>query len=118
VWLFLVRSAAVLPSALGPVVVAACVLPGDPLLPLLVVLPALALAAVALALATLTDPVRAAACAGGGWVLLVVALGLASGSPAAPYSRSGQAVEAGVVLTACALLWARRHVLEAGWNRR
>jgi hypothetical protein len=118
VWLFLVRSAAVLPSALGPVVVAACVLPGDPLLPLLVVLPALALVAAALALATLTDPARAAGCVAGGWVVLVVALGLASGSPAAPYSRSGQAVEVCVALTACALLWARRHVLEAGWNRQ
>jgi hypothetical protein len=51
-------------------------------------------------------------------VALVVALGLASGSPAAPYSRSGQAVEICVVLTACALLWARRHVLETGWNRQ
>jgi hypothetical protein len=118
VWLFLVRSAAVLASALGPVVVAACVLPGDPLLPLLVVLPALALAAAALALATLTDPARAAAWAGGGWVALVVVLGLAGGSPAAAYSRSAQAVAVGVVLTACALLWARRYALEAGWNRR
>lgn len=118
VWLFLVRSAAVLPSALGPVVVAACVLPGDPLLPLLVVLPALALVAAALALATLTDPVRAAACAGGGWVALVTAFGLVGGSPAVAYGRPGQAVAVCVVLTACALLWARRHVLEAGWNRR
>ena len=117
-WLFFVRSTAVLASALGPVVVAACVLPGDPLLPLLVVLPALALAAAALALATLTDPGRAAAWAGGGWVALVVVLGLADGSPAAAYNRSGQAVEVCVVLTACALLWARRYALEAGWNRR
>lgn len=118
VWLFFVRSAAVLASALGPVVVAACVLPGDPLLPLLVVLPALALVTAALALATLTDPARAAAWAGGGWVALVVVLGLTDGSPAAAYSRYGQAVEVCVVLTACALLWARRYVLEAGWNRR
>ena len=92
--------------------------PGDPLLPLLVVLPALALAAAALALALLTDPVRAAVCAGGGWVALVVAFGLAGESPAVAYGRSGQVVEVCVVLTACALLWARRHVLEAGWNRR
>jgi hypothetical protein len=106
VWLFLVRSAAVLASALGPVVVAACVLP------------ALALAAAALALATLTDPARAAAWAGGGWVALVVVLGLADGSPAVAYGRSAQAVEVCVVLTACALLWARRYALEAGWNRR
>jgi hypothetical protein len=116
-WLFCVRSVAVIGTALVLTMLAALALPGGGWLPLLVVLPALAVSVAGLALATVTGPLPAAAGAGAGWVAVVAGLGLAAGSPAVAYGGGAQAVSLAVLIGACCLLAARRPALELGWNR-
>ena len=116
-WLFCVRSVAVIAAALAPVMLAAWALPGGTWLPLLVVLPALAVSVAALALATLTGPRRAAIGAAAGWVAAVVSAGLAEGSPVVAYSHAAQAAALFVIIGACVLLALRRNAFELGWNR-
>jgi hypothetical protein len=117
VWLFCVRSAAVIGAALIPTVLAALALPGSGWLPTLVVLPALAVSAVALALATLVQPLPAALGAGAGWVAAVCGAGLVAGSPAVAYRGAAQAAWFVVVAAACCLLAVRHRTLDFGWNR-
>lgn len=117
IWLFCVRSVALIGTALVPTMLAALAMPGGGWLPVLVVLPALAVSAAALGLATLTRPVPAAIGAGAGWVAVVAGLGLVVGSPAAAYGGVAQAASLAVIIAACSLLAARRHTLELGWSR-
>lgn len=117
VWLFCVRSVAVIAAALVPTSLAAFALPGSGWLPLLIVLPALAVSAAALALATLVRPLPAALSAGAGWVAAVCGAGLLAGSPAVAYAGAAQAAWFAVAVIACCLLAVRHRVLEFGWNR-
>ncbi len=112
VWLFCVRSVAVIAASLGPIMLAALTLPGSTWLPLMVVLPALALSMLALAMTTIMGPLRAAVIAGAGWLAVVAGIGLAADSPAATYGRTVQALSLIVVIGAAALLAIRRHTLE------
>jgi hypothetical protein len=116
VWLFCVRSVAVIAAALVPVTVAGLALPGG-WLPVLVVLPALAVSAAALALATLTGPLAAAVSAGAGWVAVIAGLGLAGSSPAGAYGSAAQVAALAVITVAGGMLAVRRHTLDLGWNR-
>jgi hypothetical protein len=118
VWLFCVRAVAVIAAALAPIVIAAFAMPGNFLwLPPLVILPAIAVSAAALALMTVTSPVVAAVSAGAVWMGVVATVGLITSSPVPAYGGSGQAMSVVVLLVASCLLVARRHVLEFGWNR-
>ena len=117
IWLFFVRSVAVIGTALAPTIVAALALPGGDWLPLLVVLPALAVSSAALALGTLTGPVSAAIATGVGWVVLVAGAALAAGSPAVAFGGQAQAASLVVIGASGCLLVARRHILDLGWNR-
>jgi hypothetical protein len=117
VWLFFVRSVAVIATALVPTVAAAMFLPGGGWLPLLVVLPALAVSMTALALSTLTGPVSAAIATAIAWVAVVSGLGLAAVSPAVVYGGQAQAASLVVIVVACCLTAARRRTLELRWNR-
>jgi hypothetical protein len=117
IWLFCLRSVAVIAAALIPTALAAFLVPGSNWLPLLVVLPALAVSLAALALATLIGPLRAAIGAGAGWVALVAAVGLAGGPLALSCSGAAQAASLGVIIGASCLLALRRHILELGWNQ-
>lgn len=116
-WLFCVRSVAVLATSLVPIMLAALALHGSTWLPLLVVLPALAVSVLALAIATLIGPLLSAVVAGSGWLAIVAGLGVAVGSPAAACGRTAQAVSLIVLIGGGALLAIRRHALEFGWDR-
>jgi hypothetical protein len=117
IWLFCIRSVAVIAGALVPVVLATFVLPDSGWLPLLVVLPALAVSATALALATLTGPLAASMSAGAGWAAVAAGLSLAVGSPASAYNGTAQVTSLAVIVGASCLLFARRHALDLGWSR-
>lgn len=114
---FFARSAAVLVASLGPAVVLAIGLPGPGWLPVLLLLPALAVSAVALAASTAVDPATAATGVGAAWVVLSVALGVALGSPAVAFGATGQVLSGLVVVAALGVLFARRGRLELGWAR-
>jgi hypothetical protein len=117
VWLFCIRSVAVIAAALVPTMLVALALPGSRWLPLLVVLPALAVSAAALALATLTRPLPAAIGTGAVWVAVVTGLTTGTDFPGAAYGGAAQAAWLAVIIGACCLLAARRRTLELGWNR-
>lgn len=116
-WLFCVRSVAVMVASLIPVMLAALALPGSAWLPVLVVLPALALSGLALAMMTLVRPLQAAVLTGAGWLAAGAGLGLAADSPVAAYGGTVQAVSLTVVVAAGGLLAIRRRTLEFGWPR-
>jgi hypothetical protein len=115
--LYCIRAVAVVAAALVPTVGAAFALPGGGWLPLLVVLPALAVSAAAVALATVVRPLTAAIGAAGGWVAVVVLAGLAAGSPRVAYGAAAQMAWLAVVVAAGVLLAARRQVFDLGWRR-
>jgi hypothetical protein len=115
VWLFCVRAVAVIASALIPTMLVALLLPGSKWLPLLVVLPALAVSAAALALATVTGPLPAAIGAGAAWVAVVVGLASAAGAPELAYGGAAQAACLAVIVGSCCLLAARRRTLTLRW---
>lgn len=117
VWLYCVRSVAVIGATLIPAVLAAFALPSSGWLPLLIVLPALGVSVAALALATLIRPLPAALCVGAGWVVVVSGLALSAGSPADAFTGRAQPAWLAVVAAACALLAARHRKLELGWKR-
>jgi anti-sigma factor RsiW len=117
VWLFFIRSVAVIATSLVPVVLAALVLPDRAWLPLLIVAPALALSVLALMLATWTGPLAAAIGIGTGWLAIVIWLGLAAGSPVAVYGDGTQFASLAAVAGSCLLLALRREVMEFGWKR-
>jgi hypothetical protein len=114
--LLLVRAVAALAAALVPVVAAAFLLPGPGWLPVALLLPSLALCAVALAAATVVDPRAAAAMAGALWAAPAAWLA-ADHAPlliAGPYAQVAGA--AGLCAGAVVLL-ARRDRFEWGWMR-
>jgi hypothetical protein len=112
--LLLLRSVSALATALVPVVVAAFVVPGPGWLPAALLLPSLALCAVALAVAVVVGPRAAAVTAGAAWVVPVLWVGVAQ-SPQLAVQWRGQAACAVVLVAAVAVLVVRRDRLEIGW---
>jgi hypothetical protein len=114
--LLLARSVSALAAALVPVVAAAFVLPGPDWLPVALLLPTLALCALALAAATVTDPRAAAVMAGALWAAPTAWLAtdhvpLLIAAPVAQLTCAA-------VLCACAVVvLARRDRFELGWMR-
>ncbi|MDA8317124.1 MAG: hypothetical protein M0010_18435 [Actinomycetota bacterium] len=117
VQVFFVRSAAVLVASLVPALVLAAGLPGPGWLPAALLLPALAVAAVALAASSVLDPASAAIGVGAAWVVLSGALGVAWGSPAVAFGPGGQVLSGAVLVAAFGVVVARRGRLELGWAR-
>jgi hypothetical protein len=115
--LLLVRSVCALAAALVPVVAATFVLPGPRWLPLALLLPSLALCALALAAATVLDPRAAAVTAGVLWAVPVLLL-LATARGPLPIVQAHAQFACLAVLCACAVvLLARRDRFEQGWTR-
>lgn len=117
VQVFFVRSAAVLVASLVPALVLAAGLPGPPWLPVALLLPALAVTAVALAASSVVDPAGAAIGVGAGWVALSGALGVAWGSPAVAFGPGGQVLSGVVLVAAAGIVVGRRGCFELGWAR-
>jgi hypothetical protein len=115
--LLLVRSVCALAAALVPVVAATFLLPGPRWLPLALLLPSLALCALALAAATVLDPRAAAVTAGVLWAVPVLLL-LATARGPLPVVQARAQFTCLAVLCACAVvLLARRDRFEQGWTR-
>jgi hypothetical protein len=114
--LLLVRSCCALGTAVVLAVAAACAAPGPGWLPAALLLPSLALCALALAAATVVGPVAAAVVAGVLWIGPVLAV-----TPRHPaliaVQWPGQAVCALVLAAATAVLFVRRDRFELGWMR-
>jgi hypothetical protein len=118
VWLLLVRSAAVVGATLLPTAVAALLLPGDhQWLAAALLLPALAVCAAALALATVTGPAVAAIVVAAGWLVLVAGLAMSSGGPASVLSPASQVVAVVLLAGAGVLIVLRRNKIDYGWVR-
>lgn len=107
--LLCVRSAAVTAASLLPAALAALALPGPWWLAVTMLLPALAICAAALALATVIRPLPAAAAVAAGWAALVLAAAHAAHSSWAAFSPAGQAGAGAVLLAGVALIAARRY---------
>jgi hypothetical protein len=105
--LLLVRAVSALATALVPVVGAAFVLPGPGWLPAALLLPSLALCALALAAATVMDPRAAAITAGAMWAVPALLL-VTTHVPLLIVQRNAQLACAAVLL-ACALVLFLRH---------
>jgi hypothetical protein len=114
--LLLVRSVAALVAALIPVVGAAFILPGPAWLPAAVLLPSLAVCALALAAVTAVGPVTAVVAAAVLWVGPVVLLAVTR-SPLESVQGNGQALCALVLVAAAAVVFVRRNRLEMGWEQ-
>jgi hypothetical protein len=115
--LLLVRSVCALAAALVPVVAATFLLPGPSWLPLALLLPSLALCALALAAATVLDPRAAAVTAGVLWAVPVLLL-LETAHGPLPIVQAHAQLACLAVLCACAVvLLARRDRFEWGWTR-
>jgi len=114
--LLLLRTLSALVAALVPVVVAAFVVPGPRWLPAALLLPSLALCALALAAGTVVGPQAAAIAAAALWVFPVVLL--AATNPALVVVQwHGQTVCAAVLAAAITVVWLRRDRFELGWTR-
>lgn len=114
--LLLVRAVCALAAALVPVAAVAFVLPGPGWLPFALLLPSLALSALALAAATVVDPRAAAATTAALWALPV--LMLASAHVPLLIVAPGAQVACTAVLCACAVvLYLRHDRFELGWMR-
>jgi hypothetical protein len=114
--LLLVRSCCALGTALVLAVAAACAAPGPGWLPAALLLPSLALCALALAAATVVGPVAAAAVAGVLWIGPVLAV-TPRHPPLIAVQWPAQAVCALVLAAATAVLFLRRDRFELGWLR-
>lgn len=114
--LLLVRAVSAMAAALVPVVGAAFLLPGPAWLPIALLLPSLALCAVALAAATVVDRRAAAVAAAVVWTVPVLLLATAHG-PLPIVQHDGQLACAAVLCASVALLLARRHRFDLGWMR-
>jgi hypothetical protein len=114
--LLLVRTVSAVAVTLVPVVGAAFVVPGPGWLPAALLLPSLALCAVALAAGELFGPVPAALGAGVVWVGAVVVATTSWSSPAV-VGWLGQVLCAVVLVAAAASVYARRDRFELGWAR-
>jgi hypothetical protein len=116
VTLLLVRSVSALAAALVPVVAAAFLMPGPGWLPVALLLPSLALCALALAAATVVDPRAAAVTAGALWALPVLLL-MSAHVPLVTVQRNAQFVCAAVLCASAVVLLARHDRFEWGWVR-
>jgi hypothetical protein len=114
--LLLLRTLSALLAALVPVVVAGFVVPGPRWLPAALLLPSLALCALALAAGTVVRPQTAAVVAAALWIFPVALL--ATTNPAVVVVQwHGQTVCAVVLAAATAVVWLRRDRFELGWSR-
>jgi hypothetical protein len=116
-WLLSVRATAVISVTLVPTAAAALALPGPWWLASVLLLPALAVCAAALAAATVVGPVTGAIGAGAGW-LAVVTAAIVARHPAVAFGPAGQASAAAVLLAAAAVLAVRRDRFESVRTRR
>jgi Putative zinc-finger len=114
--LLLVRAVCALGPALVLAVGAACLAPGPGWLPAALLLPSLALCALALAAATVVGPVAAAALAAVLWLGPVLALTLRQ-PPLVAVQWPAQGVCALVLAAATAAVFLRRDRFELGWLR-
>jgi hypothetical protein len=114
--LLLARAVSALAAALVPVVGAAFAVPGPGWLPVVLLLPSLALCAFALAAATVVDPRAAAVTASALWVLPVL-LVTTSHVPLARVASPAQAVCAAVLCASALAMFLRRDRFELGWMR-
>lgn len=114
--LLLVRSVSALIAALVPVVCAAFLLPGPGWLPAAVLLPSLAVCALALAAATTVGPVFAVVASGALWATRVVVLAVTR-APLEIVQGHGQGLSAVVLVAAALVVFLRRDRLEMGWTR-
>lgn len=114
--LLLVRAVSALAAALVPLVAAAFFLPGPRWLPAALLLPSLALGALALAVAAVVGPRTAAVAAGVLWVVPVLWMATAH-VPLLVVQWPGQGAWVAVLLGAVGVLLARRDRLELGWSR-
>jgi hypothetical protein len=114
--LLLLRALSALTAALAPLVVAAFFVPGPGWLPAALLLPSLALCVFALATATVIGPQAAAITSAALWVAAVILLAVPD-PVLVVVQWHGQAVCAGVVIAAIAVLWVRRDRFELGWTR-
>ncbi|MDT0438590.1 MULTISPECIES: hypothetical protein [Streptomyces] len=108
--LLMIRTVAVLATAIGLDLLATLALPSFGLIALAWLLPALALTATALALTSRLGPVLAPVLTGGGWLTLLVVAQVKAGAAGtlAPFSAAGQGVAAAVTALACGLLFLAR----------
>lgn len=113
--LLLVRAISALAAALVPVAGAAFLLPGPGWLPVALLLPSLALSALALALATVLNPRAAAVMAGVAWALPTLLA--VTHSPLAIMQWNAQSACAAVLLVSAVVLVLRRDRFELGWMR-
>jgi Putative zinc-finger len=116
-WLLFVRATAVICVTLVPTAAAALALPGPWWLASVLLLPALAVCAAALAAATVVGPVTGAIGAGTAW-LAVVTAAIVARHPAVAFGPAGQASAAAVLLGAAAVLAVRRDRFESVRTRR
>jgi hypothetical protein len=116
-WLLFVRATAVIAVTLVPTAAAALALPGPWWLASVLLLPALAVCATALAAATVVAPVTGAIGAGTAWVA-VVTVAIVARHPAVAFGPAGQAGAAAVLLIAAAVLAVRRERFESVRTRR
>ena len=115
--LLLARSVCALAAALVPVIALTFLLPGPRWLPLALLLPSLALCALALAAATVLEPRAAAVTAGVLWVAPVLLL-LATAHGPLPIVQAHAQFASLAVLCACTVvLLVRRDRFEWGWTR-
>jgi hypothetical protein len=114
--LLMVRAVCALAAALIPVTGVACVLPGPGWLPVALLLPSLALSALAVTAATVMDPRAAAVITAVLWTLPVLLLALAD-VPLLIVAPDAQ-VACAAVLCACAVvLYLRHNRFELGWMK-
>ncbi|MFJ3671913.1 zf-HC2 domain-containing protein [Streptomyces sp. NPDC090106] len=107
--LLMIRTVAVLTTALGLNGLATLALPAYGLRALAWLLPALALTTTGLALASRLGPVLAPSLVAGAWVaLLATARASGDGATLAPFTAAGQGAAAGVAVLAALLLFAAR----------
>jgi hypothetical protein len=112
--LLLVRAISALLAALIPVACAALLIPGPGWLPAALLLPSLALCALALAAATVVGPVAAVIASGALWAVPVGWLAITR-SPLASVQGHGQSLCALVAVAAVAVFVVRRDRLEMRW---
>lgn len=114
--LLLVRTVAAMAAALIPVVVGAFVVPGPGWLPVALLLPSLALCALALAAATVMDPRVAAIAAGSMWALPALVLAV-SRVPLLIVQQTAQVGCAAVLCGCVVVLYLRHDRFEVGWTK-
>jgi hypothetical protein len=115
IWLLCVRTIAVIAATIVPVALAALALPGPWWLGVALLLPAVALCAAAIGLATVIRPAVALVAVAGGWVALVIGLAVTAGRPTVAFGVAAQLTAAAVLMAGAALVAARRRKIDYGW---